>query len=446
MKLELFDFVEETGKLLEANYILYAQAQERLEETFLEMLQLKKDILVDVSSRLKTKKSLQEKVIRNKYYLNFETPQEVLNYLPDLIGVALECRFISDENDLYKVLFDCFEDVGEEFYQGRENSKIHLNLSCPQPQKQKNGFTIYRLDGYIDFEGTTINFELQIKSLVHRFWGEIEHQVVYKNNQFILYDDFLKNILSSILDNLEIVDHQLETVYHQISSTQGINSEIGFGENGFKLFIAKTINDLVGIKMRDSVGFTTNFKHCSSILSQYIYVKDFLTSENPQYRMAEYIEHFNYLKNSDFDFTTKIVLETPFHHDDLFCSILGNYWQEIINKDYEWHVFFMIVFIIQPGNNIQDFTQFVEIIKSLLFTSIWANFKQQRIEVENPRELEAILAKCLVEIGRIDIVHEEKILVVSEIFENLVHDLNDNGKISLIDFENQLRKQLSNVF
>ena len=55
-----------------------------------------------------------------------------------------------------------------------------LNLAMPQPQLQRNGFTIYRIDGYYLFNGRKVNFELQIKSMVHSFWSEIEHQVVYK--------------------------------------------------------------------------------------------------------------------------------------------------------------------------------------------------------------------------------------------------------------------------
>lgn len=41
-------------------------------------------------------------------------------------------------------------------------------------QKQKNGFKIYRIDGIITDTNTDLPFELQIKSLVNTFWGEID--------------------------------------------------------------------------------------------------------------------------------------------------------------------------------------------------------------------------------------------------------------------------------
>lgn len=137
-------------------------------------------------------------------------------------------------------------------------------------------------------------------------------------------------------------------------------------ERGFKVFMAKSISDLYAIKMIESIGFTTDFKKCSAVLSQYIYIKDFVQSDQPQQKMVEYFEHFNLLKISDLDFTEPITLEKEFIHYDPFCDVLGRYWQSIINIDFEWHVFFVMLFAIQPGNNIQDFTMFVEVLKSLI--------------------------------------------------------------------------------
>ncbi|MFV0479695.1 MAG: RelA/spoT family protein [Anaerorhabdus sp.] len=445
MKLELFDFIEKTAVLLQKNKDTYIEVEKELKSGFRSIFE-ENDFLLSLSSRIKENESLKEKIIRNKYYLKFDSPEKVIDYLPDLIGITLECRFINDENNLYKTLFKHFKETDSDFYQCVTFPNFYLNLSQRQPQRQRNGFVIYRMDGYIVYQGKKINYELQIKSLVHRFWGEIEHQVVYKNNQFILYDHFMKNILSSILDNLEVVDHQLETVYQQISNDKATSDEIGMGENGFKLFIAKSINDLVTIKMNEVVGFSTNFKKCSSILSQYVYIKDFMRSESPQYRMAEYIEHFNVLKESEFDFTEQIMLEKAYDHENGFCKVLGEYWEKILNQDYEWHIFFIMVFIIQPGNNIQDFTQFVEVVHTLIFTSTWMNLELNPTLAEKKDELETILARCLVKIGKIDIIHEENLFMISTVFKSVVMDFNQNRSFSNIEFETLLEKQLLNLF
>ena len=39
--------------------------------------------------------------------------------------------------------------------------------------------------------GEKVNFELQVKSLIHVFWSEIEHEIIYKNNNYMLMDGFM---------------------------------------------------------------------------------------------------------------------------------------------------------------------------------------------------------------------------------------------------------------
>ena len=80
----------------------------------------------------------------------------------------------------------------------------------------KNGFSIYRIDGFYEKDNQKINFELQIKALVHAFWGEIEHKLVYKNTNYYVYDSFMKDLLASINAQLTITDRQLSIVYQQM--------------------------------------------------------------------------------------------------------------------------------------------------------------------------------------------------------------------------------------
>lgn len=97
MRLELFNFIEKTINLLEINQPTYQYTQGVLCSSFQDILLNKGDIIVGLNSRIKSKDSLKEKLIRNKYYLNFNTAEEAIDNLPDLIGITLNCRFISDE-------------------------------------------------------------------------------------------------------------------------------------------------------------------------------------------------------------------------------------------------------------------------------------------------------------------------------------------------------------
>ncbi|SJZ89343.1 hypothetical protein [Anaerorhabdus furcosa] len=457
MRLELFDFIDEVSNLLELNQPTFQYVEHVLTDLFENLMKKEKgDVIVSISSRIKSKESLKEKLIRNKYYLEYETAEDAVNALPDLVGLTLECRFISDENNIFSELFHHFQQTSKGTYQCVANHDVYLNLNMPQPQLQRNGFTIYRIDGHMVFNQKKINFELQIKSLVHSFWSEVEHQVVYKNTQFVVYDSFVKNILASIRDNLEVVDRQLQIVYKQLIDQSQSDREIGMSEGGFKIFIAKAINDLVALKMNETVGFTTDFRKCSSVLSQYIYIKDFVSCEHPQYRMVEYFEHFNLLQIMDFDFSYPIYLENSYSHPDPFCNIIGQYWESIINIDFEWHVFFVMLFAIEPGNNIQDFSKFIEIIKNLIIPPSWYHEQFSQLGDVNGqmcRDVFAeVVAKTMVKVGKIDIIHEDKLLNMLELFRDFIelvsmrtHSIEEFNE-NLEDYSSTLEHKIVNLF
>lgn len=427
MRLQLFDLVDESTALLQQKQPIFELVEEKVVGLFKQMLEGEDVDSIAFTSRIKSAKSLKEKMIRNKYYLTCKTAQEVLELLPDLIGVKVECRFITDENKIYKQLLKHFKPSYNEYAQCISDSNTFLNLSMPQPQTQRNGFTLYRIDGYYMHEGERVNFEFQIKALVHRFWSEIEHQVVYKNPHIIFNDIFMKSVLSSIYDSLEVVDHQLQIVYEQMLAQSAQNTDFGMSEQGFKSYLARSINDIYSLKMVDSLGFTTDFKKCSAILSQYIYIKDFLNSDNPQIRMIDYFEHFNLLKISEIDFTQPIYLEKDFEHSDPFCDELGKYWQSVLNVDYEWHVFFVMLFAVEPDNNLEDFRKFIEILRNLIIERRWFdevfNSCSTLVGQMAKDALVQCVAKSMISCGKIEIIFEDKLFKIMQVFRKHVDAL-----------------------
>lgn len=427
MRLQLFDLVDKSTRVLEMKQPVFQYVEKKVVEIFKQLLSSQDVESIAFTSRIKSSKSLKEKMIRNKYYLQCKTTEDVFQLLPDLIGITVECRFISDENKIYNHLITHFKPAFSGYSQCYEDPSMYLNLNMVQPQTQRNGFTLYRIDGYYLYDGERVNFEFQIKALVHRFWSEIEHQVVYKNPHILFNDRFMKSVLSSIHDNLEVVDHQLQIVYEQMMLQSAENTEFGMSEQGYKSFLAKSINDLYSLKMVESLGFTTDFKKCSAILSQYIFIKDFIHAENPHFKMIEYFEHFNVLKDSALDFTKPIYLDAEFTHPDPFCDELGKYWQSVLNTDYEWHVFFVMLFAVEPGDNIEDFRVFLEIMRNLIveknwYESVFANCSTLVSQMARDALVQC-MAKCMVKCGRIDIIYEEKLLRLMEIFRKHVDAL-----------------------
>ena len=178
MQLDIFEFVEDTANLLSEKSSELEKIEKELDTFFSETF-FSKDHFIDVKTRVKAEDSLKEKILRNNLYLSYGTPEMLLSHLSDIIGVRIECRFIDDERKICNEIANLFRVKSENgYYHSFLNNHIFLDMNEKQPTLQKNGFGIYKIDGkYIDGD---INycFELQIKSLVNVFWGDIDHKIL----------------------------------------------------------------------------------------------------------------------------------------------------------------------------------------------------------------------------------------------------------------------------
>lgn len=453
MKLDLFRFVDETMLVYDENLPFYIETEKIVKDCYQNIAKSFSESITDVFSRVKSRSSVQEKLLRNKYYLDFKNGTEALENMPDVIGITIECQFIRNEAQLYQKLFYYFEsNPDSEFSKCHFDEDNYLNLHMPQPQLQRNGFTIYRIDGYYLYKGKKINYELQIKSLVHRFWSEIEHSVVYKNPDFVAYDHFMKSMLETVRDNLDVVDRQLEIIYKEISNSSK-RKQIGMDPDNFKVMLTASITELVNRKMKDTIGFTSDFKASASILAQFIYINDFANDDDAKGKMIDYLEHLNLLFASDLDFESPIFLEEEFVPNDKFSEILGNFWIERMNSDFDWHVFFVMLFAIEPHSATKDFSDFIATIKQLLILPTWyqnkfSTFSRQK---EIQEEMERILASHLVSIKKIKMIHEDYLYQVMSSFHELVEKtekeyLDDETLLNDIEkIENDFKRSMQRI-
>ena len=133
MELELFNFIQKTIKEFEINQPTYSYVEGVLKQLYESMFQDRKEIVLDVHSRIKGTTSLQEKLIRNKFYTNYSTAEEALDNLTDLIGITIECRFIRNETELYEYLFHNFLPSENSWHVCISDPNAYLNLKMSQP-------------------------------------------------------------------------------------------------------------------------------------------------------------------------------------------------------------------------------------------------------------------------------------------------------------------------
>ncbi len=436
MRVKVFDTIDDTLKLLAEKREEYHGMRKEIKHILFSVLSDKSDRIMDISSRVKSAESLREKIIRNRMYVKYATSEEILANLSDGIGLKIECRFMDEEHTVYTLLQNAVAERKEDGYSSfNSHPHVSLDLRGEQPQIQKNGFTIYRIDGYYEQDKVKTRFELQIKSLVNSFWGDIEHKLVYKNTNYYVYDDFMKRLLSSIKSNLSIIDAQLRIVYDEMES--GDRNQMGLvSEENFEKFLAKAINDLFTEKLKDSIGFTINIKKTSNILGHYIFVKNIRDHIGDEHSGGLF-NIFKKLNGVHIDFSEEIEMESKFCSNNEFSKRLGNYLIDQLNKDYEWYVFFKMLFALEEGNNIEDFTLFMMIYLDLLVDHYWFKTSFVKLEHHDAQEIHdrclLMLANVLIECDTIKIIYNENLNSIKTEFVHFIEVI-EARVVSLKDF------------
>lgn len=410
-RLPVFELIDKTAQLLEDNREMLESYAELLQDWFRNTLHAHAESLVAISTRVKSEKSLREKILRRNLYKFYAYPEGIIRNLSDLIGVRIQCRFLAEEQLLFDTLQSSFtEKCVDGLYCIPGQPNVRLDLTGPQPQMQQNGYAIFKIDGLVGNIGQSVRFELQIKALVHVFWGEVEHEIIYKNNSYMMMDAFMKQMLTLVYDNLRSVDKQLYLIYNQIqTATEPKDSMLK--EASVRALFAKAISDLFYYKMKDTLGFTLNFKRSCDILSRYILARQDSLTNRPAQSMSDLFQRINRIAMADIDFTQPLTMEAPFQSSEPFLSILADYLMDQLNTDYEWNLFFRMLFTLEPGSNLEDFSNLLYMIRDR-FTAeeIYAPLKEFWSDdaVERYKQwLLIMLAHQLVADGTIEIVYED---------------------------------------
>lgn len=389
MKLGIFSYLDTAAKVLEENEPFFRKASEKIAAAF-ETLLMGVDEVVGVTYRVKTTDSFREKIVRNNLYKEYSA-EEIPFEMHDVIGMKIECRFLSDEKAVYAALVKAFGNECEDGTFTIEGKKsLHLDLSGIQPQKQKNGLSIFRIDGYLLTSGKKARFELQIKSLVNTFWSEIEHKIIYKNKRMISLDDFLSKMMFSLNDTLVTIDSQLNSIYcHTLDNslqTQRKNIEVS---------MASLITEMFGRITEKKTGVPLAIKDFSeSIVKYMLYYSSFAMNardsildvinkmdlNEDDVRIEEIgrklmseafrstdsygglvVELMNAFKNVDYEnlpIGEEIYLPQYDYSDDLERAI-GEKIRSSINTDIKVNTFFHVFCSLETGTYAEDIKSYI---------------------------------------------------------------------------------------
>lgn len=396
MKLELFKYIDDVLDLFEYHRQELVSINKEVRNYFSDVLKDDERAL-NLSTRIKTPQSLREKLIRRNYYIKYPTPFEGFKKVPDLIGLRIECRFIKDEKEIYQKIIDEFRIYcGNGYYASNINKNIRLNLEDIQPQVLNNGFKIYKLDGLYKNSKTSYSFELQIKSLVNLFWGEIDHKILYKNYNYMIVEDFFRDIMNSIIDNLFMVDKQLMILYDHVTNSDASGKDPA--EKQLKVLLSKIIHDVFINKIYGELGFVFNIKASTDIIVDFIFMKLKKNKDNSYGEdFISLINRINEISTLDMNLEEYINVDEKPKFYDSFTRNIGNLILASLNKDFEWNIFFKIITTIDKESDNQIFEDFIHFLRyqyTLLILKLFENFD---LSEDDKRDIENFILNLVID-------------------------------------------------
>ena len=380
-KLEVFEYIERAAAVLDDNLVGFSHAADKITE-YLTSKFGDIDATIGVTSRIKTRDSLKEKILRNNLYRE-TSPERLVYEMHDIIGVKLECRFFKDEAFLFDQVKQVFcVDLGDGMFCPEGKKAIRLKLGVPQPEYQKNGYAIYRIDGNVAYAGEKYNFELQIKSLVNSFWSEIEHKLIYKNNRLNQFDNLMKEMLNYTHESLSGIDHQLNLIFNRLSGNAIVNQE-----EQLKNMLALGLNEMFTTIVKANTGISVGITEYTDAIVEYLitassYTADMTDGESfikamknkidsvthtPERRIVMSDDNYSGLFVSLMKWMRELDYKTIAIGEDITITAkLDGTYDEVaklfvrdLNNDFYLNTFFHIFFSLERGTDDEDFSDYI---------------------------------------------------------------------------------------
>ncbi|MGG1639125.1 hypothetical protein [Paenibacillus sp. NRS-1760] len=415
------------------------EIQKFIEDNVLSQLSLKNILF---HARVKEPSSLREKIIRKNAFIGPQDEVKFIDELDDLIGVRLVCLLQKEEEELFRQLdqkvFLESDQSGLSIVPGTLEARPYLRLNkTNQPDIQKNGKKIFKMKGQWVTETKILNVEIQLKSLSHTFWGEVEHMLFYKNYAYMVGSGFYKDIMNSIGEMLHSIDHQLEALRDHLS----VNDETQQIEE-IKQMVTKLMYSVyqpaVNTMLRSEVDLKQVYELVAELLFIRIYRRDFASA-----KAAEVINRINtgvaQLTPDSFIFGQYNEHRSHSNLKELAAFIGGL----AKSQDIFWKTFIAVYMLIKQET---DFTTVCDNITSELM-SLYAAYQDEFIDLDNigvsllSNSIQGAVISYFFNYKKIDYflpnVFQKKILdAITQFINNHQHEFSDI-KPALINPENE---------
>ena len=157
-----------------------------------------------MKSRIKTPKSVAEKLIRKNLHLDVKNARENID---DIAGIRIICPYIKDIYMIRQLLQaqDDLEIIRETDY-----------IKSPKPNGYRSLHLIINVPVFFSDHKEKVKVEIQIRTIAMDFWASLEHQLRYKapNKEDIPED--ISAELKSCADIIAQTDIRMQDIHNKV--------------------------------------------------------------------------------------------------------------------------------------------------------------------------------------------------------------------------------------
>ncbi len=163
-----------------------------------------REIIQNVSQRIKTPESIYAKMIRKGLKPDFSVAKEKLN---DLIGIRIVCLFVDDVYEIAEMLKNQKDLtlIKEKDYIAKPKKSGYMSLHL-----------IMKVPVCIDDKIETKTAEIQIRTTGMDFWSVLEYQLLYKKN--VKGADKIGKELKGYADEIASLDRKMLKLRNRIEA------------------------------------------------------------------------------------------------------------------------------------------------------------------------------------------------------------------------------------
>ena len=166
----------------------------------------KRNPIEHMKSRIKSGRSIIEKLERRGLEISFESARKNLN---DIAGIRVICSFIDDIYliaDLLKAQDD-IRVIEEEDY-----------IKNPKPNGYRSLHMVLEVPVFFSDRKEYVKVEIQIRTIAMDFWASLEHKLYYKNSEANSIPGFVSKELKECADIITEADIKMQKIHMLVDS------------------------------------------------------------------------------------------------------------------------------------------------------------------------------------------------------------------------------------